>query len=327
MEPITFSQACDALIRAKTAAGKSPYTIRNYRTSFAKLQTYLASDPPFVNITRDTLIKFFAWLHEEYVSEPDGAAPRGKIKLSPKSILNIHADLSALWRWAAECGFVTANLVRTIEPPDPDDPVIDSFSQADIERLLKACDYRKTWKAKGDGQIARPTAERDRLIILFLFDTGLRASELCNIKLSDLNMSDRSVKVVGKGNKERRVYFGSRTSKAVWHFVTPRIKDGQLDNAPLFQVTGLDGDGPFTRDVLGRLLSRIGDRAGVPNVYPHRFRHTFAINYLRNGGDLFTLQDLLGHTDLTMVRRYVHIAQTDLANAHRKASPVDNWRL
>ena len=83
----------------------------------------------------------------------------------------------------------------------------------------------------------------------------------------------------------------------------------------------------MTSAVLRKHLDRIGEKAGVRNVYPHRFRHTFAITYLRNQGDIFTLQSLLGHSDLAMVRRYARVAQTDCAEVHRRASPVDNWRL
>jgi integrase/recombinase XerD len=83
----------------------------------------------------------------------------------------------------------------------------------------------------------------------------------------------------------------------------------------------------MTRANLWRLLKRIGDRAGVSGVYPHRFRHTFAITWIRNSGDLFTLQAMLGHTSLEMVKHYARIARSDLEAAHRRASPVDNWHL
>lgn len=83
----------------------------------------------------------------------------------------------------------------------------------------------------------------------------------------------------------------------------------------------------MSRDVLYRLLRRIGERGQVANVHPHRFRHTFAITYLRNGGDIFTLQTLLGHSTLDMVRHYARIAECDTERVHEIASPVDNWRL
>lgn len=331
---ITLSQACDGLVRYKSATGLSPNTIRNYRTTFAKLQAYFdghperseaeSQDPAFDSITRDQIIDFFAWLRDEYLSEPDGAAPRGQIKLSPKSILNIHTDLSGLWSWGVAEGFVPANIVRTIAPPDPKAPVVETLTKEEVDALLAACERGNTWKTRQLTASERPTA--DRAIILTLLDTGLRASELCGMKVGDVNMTANSIKVLGKGQKERLVYFGKRTSKALWKLLTPRLKDSKPEHL-VFTVGPDDDLRPMTCDVLRRLLVRIGERAKVANVYPHRFRHTFAITYLRNQGDLFTLQDLLGHSDIAMVRRYARIAQTDCAKAHQKASPVDNWRL
>jgi integrase/recombinase XerD len=83
----------------------------------------------------------------------------------------------------------------------------------------------------------------------------------------------------------------------------------------------------MTRFTLGHLVGRIGIKAGVPDSNPYRFRHTFAIQYLRNGGDVFTLQRILGHATMEMTRKYLMIAGTDVATAHKRASPVDNWKL
>ena len=94
----------------------------------------------------------------------------------------------------------------------------------------------------------------------------MRASELCGIKFGDVNLTTNSIKVLGKGQKERLVYFGKRTSKALWKLLTPRLKDPNPD-ALVFMV-GPDDLRPLTRDVLRRLLVRIGERAGVADVYP-----------------------------------------------------------
>ena len=101
-------------------------------------------------------------------------------------------------------------------------------------------------------------------------------------------------------------------------------EDGEDLNAPLFSA--INGH-PFNPGTLRHLITRIADRSEVKKAYPHKFRHTFAITYLRSGGDVFTLQALLGHSSLDMVRHYARVAQLDVEHAHRKASPVDNWRL
>jgi site-specific recombinase XerD len=87
--------------------------------------------------------------------------------------------------------------------------------------------------------------------------------------------------------------------------------------APLFELRGA---------TIRQSINRIGENAGI-HANPHRFRHTFAVMFLKAHGDAMSLMRLLGHTDLAMTRRYVNLAQSDLAQIHRDASPVDNWRL
>ena len=96
-------------------------------------------------------------------------------------------------------------------------------------------------------------------------------------------------------------------------------------DAPLF-IASRSGDA-FVSGSVRRVLQRAGDRAGVTGATPHRFRHTYAINFLRNGGNVLELQALLGHSSMEMVRRYARVAELDLAAAQRRASPADKWKL
>ena len=116
---ITLSQAFEGMILSKQAEGKSVNTINDYRNSFQKLALFFSSDPAIDTISKSDLVKFFAWLQQDYESEPDGVAPRGKFKLSQKSILNIHINLSSLWHWAAEEKLVKTNLLREIKVTKP----------------------------------------------------------------------------------------------------------------------------------------------------------------------------------------------------------------
>ncbi|MBT7017801.1 MAG: tyrosine-type recombinase/integrase [Anaerolineae bacterium] len=298
---LTLSQACEGMVRYKQATGKSENTISEYRNTFKKLALFFPKNPLFVSITRAQLIDFFAWLQNDYISNPAGVAPRGKRRLGAKTIRNIHTNLSALWHWGVDEGFVKSNIVRKIDPPPTSPPVIQPYTKDEIEQILKGCLKTRAWSTRPNTVTSRATGVRDKAIIMTLLDTGVRASELCGICYEDINMSSNSIKVSGKGpgrdGKERLVYFGRRTGQAIWKSLLPRI-DQIRPNDPLF-VVGADEDWrPLTRQHLRLLVSRIGKRVGVNKAHPHRFRHTFAINYLRNDGDVFTLQKLLGHSNL-----------------------------
>lgn len=161
---VSLSQACEGMVRYKQATGKAENTISDYRVTFKKLFLYFEADPQIGAITKNEMIEFFAWLQEDYIAEPDGVAPRGKFKLSAKSVLNIHTNLSALWRWATDEGFVKTNIVRAIQPPAVSDTLIEPFSREDIEKLLKVCDRGKTWKTRAETSSERSTAVRDRAL-------------------------------------------------------------------------------------------------------------------------------------------------------------------
>ena len=124
---LALSQCVEGMLFYKRASGKSPSTITDYRNSFDKLQTFFAKNPPFVSITRDQLVAFFAWLQDEYVCVANGHIQRKSIHLSPKTILNIHVALSAPWTWAVNERLAEKNIVRTIDAPRIQPPVFETF--------------------------------------------------------------------------------------------------------------------------------------------------------------------------------------------------------
>lgn len=243
--------------------------------------------------------------------------------LARRSMSDAWVGLSSLWTWAAkELGCV--HVVRAVPRPRFDDKPIVPFTMDDIQQLVAAADYGAPWTTRS-GKTARskrPTARRDRAIILTLLDTGLRASELCALTMADYDPDSGQLYVRhGKGDKRRVVYLGQRAKLAVWRYLSDR---NTRPRDPLFAT---NTERHMDRNNLRHLLNTIATQAKVRDVHPHRFRHTFAIWFLRNGGNTFALQKLLGHEELSTVLKYVHLAETDVREAQRTASVVDNWRL
>ena len=304
---VTFSQAVEGYLLAANARHLSQNTLLEYTSTFRKFLKYTGSDPPIGDITIHQMEKFLA-------NQP----------VSKKTILNYHTGLSALWTWAVDESLVNEHIMHKIKRPKPEKRSIVPYSESDIKMMLGAISHSKFYTRPGKNESRHSVLhqERNRAIILILLDTGIRASELCNLRINHVDLQNQRLTVLGKGSKERTIPFSARTGQAIWRYLTQRKDDDVGD--PLFVTIHVR---QITRDQVLKAMKRIGDRVGIEGVNLHRFRHTFAINYLRNGGDPWSLQMILGHSTMEMVKTYLAIAQTDLDKNHKLASPVDNWRL
>jgi len=304
---ITLSQVVQGYLLAAAGRRLSQRTIDDYSNTFRLLAEYLPSDMPFTEITREHINYFLA-------NHP----------VSKKTIFNYHIGLSALWTWAVAENLTDEHIIKKIPRAKPEQPDIIPYTKDDINKMLNALTKSQPYQRSGkkNSYHTLKLAERHRAIILILLDTGIRAQELCDLKIHQVDLKNQQINVWGKGAKQRTIPISAPTSKAVWKYLT-KHPNASMGDPLIVTRTGK----PLNRHSLLSLLKNIGNRADVRDVKIHRFRHTFAINYLRNGGDVYTLQRILGHTTLDMVKRYLAIAQADVNSAHRKASPVVNWNL
>jgi site-specific recombinase XerD len=182
---------------------------------------------------------------------------------------------------------------------------LDPISLKDFAKLIATC-QRHTF-----------AGERDRAILYVLLDTGVRRQELADLTLEDLNSNSGAILIrSGKGGKSRIVYLGTTSRRAVSHYLKLRHS--------YTQKLWVSADGtPLKNDAIHSLVRRRAKDAGIDPPGLHSFRRAFAINYLRNGGDVLTLQRLLGHSTLDIINRYVKFATTDIAAAHAAHGVVD----
>lgn len=305
----TYQQIVQGYLIATEARHLSEHTISDYNNSFRKFGEYIGADKPFNEITTRHV--------ELYIG--------GYTDVTNTTLLHYYSALSVLWAWAVKEKVVDTNIIQAITPPRPEEREIVPFNEGEFKSMLSVITrsraYVRPGKTKSDHAVTNP--ERSRAILLVLLDTGLRIGELVNIKMHQLDQRNYQIRrVFGKRSRERSVPFSSRTAQALWRYLATRNNPEPDDY--LFVTYNNRRIDPSS---IAKSLKWIGEKAGVQNVHPHRFRHTFAIQYLRNGGDPYTLQRLLGHSSLDMVKRYLALAQVDLDRAHKRASPVDNWTL
>jgi integrase/recombinase XerD len=318
-----LSKAIDGYLVAALADGYSQLTLSTYRSALRTMLEFLG-DKELSSITTDELRGFMTYLVTTYTPErrnnPSNIEP-----LSTASHHRYWKAMRSFFKWA-ERDLSVGRPDLPIKMPAWESKDIVPLTEEEIRSLLKASEYAQVPAGQRRAyQFRRNTGLRDRAIILTLLDTGVRVGELTRLRIGDVNLENGEVYVRPfhvKKTHSRTTYLGKAARKALWRYLVER--DSPRPDAPLFLTIG---DRPMTRHRVLSLLSRLGKSMGISGVHPHRFRHTMAIQYLRNGGDIFTLQRILGHKRLDMVSHYLNLASSDVAGAHQRANPSDNWHL
>ena len=223
---------------------------------------------------------------------------------SPRSQARKVSSFKAFYRHAMREGWVTADPTLRLQPPKIGRPLPKVVSEADVTRLLDA------------PSLENPLELRDKAMLELMYATGLRVSELVGLVLSNINMTQGSVRVVGKGGKERLVPFGEQAADYLSRYLAearPVLleKNGrQIATDTLFP--GRNG-AALTRQAFWYRIKRYAARADIVTpVTPHGLRHAFATHLVNNGANLRIVQLLLGHSDLSTTQIYTHIANARL---------------
>lgn len=303
------------------AQGWSAKTLKNREQMLERFCWWLEHKeelaPAVGSLNPQTVRAFMAYLREPCPEGRWGSDHHAtKRETRPSTVSTYYRALRALCGFLAAEGLLEEWPLENVKAPRVPKDRVQPFHPEQVQALLDAARRGRT-------------PAREVALVMVLVDTGLRASELCGLTVADADRGSGELTVTGKGNKRRQVYMGSGARRALWRYLEAERRDACPDE-PLFVSVGghLVGSG-LTANGLCQIIGKLGDQARVQGVRcsPHTLRHTFAVNFLRGGGNLFELQQLMGHEDLTILRRYVELAESDLEQAHRNASPADRMKL
>jgi site-specific recombinase XerD len=292
----TLSHYTEYFIVACRVEGKSPNTLEDYST---RLKRYIGTNG---DVPADA------------VSALDIRAYLSKLQsqgLQQTTVRSHYKVLKTFFNWLIAEELLDKNPMSHVKPPKLPKKMVHPFSPDDIEKLLILTSGNTFLDV------------RNRAIILMFLDTGVRLSEMAAFTLADLDVNSGLIRVTGKGNKERVVRVGQRTLKALLRYLLMRD-----DNYPAMWLT--EEGTPLHRDGINIMVRRLTARAGITRAKrgPHTFRHTAALAYYRNGGDIDTLQIMLGHSSTLITREYLStIGADDMIAVHKKVSPVDNLKI
>lgn len=310
-----LSQAIDMLCHATLAEGRSARTATGYKGTLGYLLTFLG-DVDAESVTIGDLRRYAAELRgrmTRYGNNPYAQTQAGG--LSAFTVASYLRSVKRLFSWLHQEELLPANPAQRLRIQTPQRREPKAIDLADFHRLLMS--------TQGD----TPDAIRDRALLLLLADTGARAGGICHLKINDFDAARLTLRLIEKGERQRVVPLSEATVLALtaWLSVRPAV-----DNDWVFVTMGPRNRGTrLTEEALKEVLRRLKLQSGVTGrVNPHAFRHGFAREWIRNGGDLATLARVLGHSDPAVTARYYSVfSDQELTEFHRRFSPVANMDL
>lgn len=228
--------------------------------------------------------------------------------LSGYSLFAEYRTMRRFCNFAISEGWITESPIRKVKAPQVDKDIRRLFTPTEVKKLLDACQN-----------------DREEALLFFLIDTGLRLAEVVALSGEHVDLTTGTVKVKqGKGRKERVVFLGVAARKQMLRYYLEQwgTSQGPGEKQPVW--VNVWTEKRLTKSGLAQLLTRIGKRADVKQCTTHAFRRTHATWSLRSGMPLPTLRQLMGHSDLSVILRYLGLTEEDLKDAHGQYGPVDN---
>lgn len=265
----------------------SPNTLDAYETDLEKLLRFLEGEKKGVlDVTLDDLQRFAAGLHD--------------IGIHPRSQARILSGIKSFFHFLVMADYLEGDPSELLEGPKIGFKLPEVLTIEEIDRIIDAVDL-----SKNEGQ-------RNRAILETLYSCGLRVSELCNLKISDLYLAEGFIKVEGKGSKQRLVPISPRAIKEIEHWFIDRnqgkIKSGFEDYVFLARWGN-----NISRIMVFHMIKELAGKAGIKkNISPHTFRHSFATHLLEGGANLRAIQSMLGHESIATTEIYTHIDRNTL---------------
>ncbi|NLM63158.1 MAG: site-specific tyrosine recombinase XerD [Mollicutes bacterium] len=251
----------------------------------------------FEKITEEDIKQFLKYLRDK--------------NLNSKSINHAISTLNGFYKFLITEKVIEENPVEYIEAPKLEKNIPSVLSKEEINKLL-------------DIELDNPYSYRNKAMIELMYATGLRVSELVNLKLNDVDLHENLVKTIGKGNKERLIPIGDYATGIVieyLHKARPKI----LKNKQTEYLFVTNRGGKLSREQFFRIIKNLAKQKGITtNFSPHTLRHSFASHLLDNGADLRIIQELLGHSDISTTQIYTHVSKESLKRDYREFHPHGN---